>query len=77
MCRLGHQLGKLLISKREFVRHQWRNEEKSYKNGGEEIHLRLQAEISAYQTMFAQQFEVDLKALQSLCVGSAAMLAEC
>src|SRR5438128_3994088 len=77
MHRLGHQFRKLLVRKREFVRHQWRNEEKSDKDGGEHIHLRSQAEISPQQILFTQKFEVGGEARQPLCVGSAPLLAVC
>src|SRR3954463_2839549 len=54
--RLSHQICKLLVRKCEFVWDQWRNEEKSYKNGAKYIHLCLQAEISTHQIMFTQKF---------------------
>src|SRR6266487_1904367 len=73
--RLSDQICELLVRKREFLRHQWRNEKKSCKNGAQHIHLRSQAEISTHQVMFAQKFEVGFEACQPLCVGSATLLA--
>src|SRR5947209_6238560 len=75
--RLGQQLCKLLVRKHKFVRHQWRNEEKSREKSTQQINLCSQAQISTHQMVFAQHFQIGFEALHPLCIGSTAMLTVC